>query len=64
MSPLLARPANAQLTRARRARQVRLQGDLAKPPEQRLNYKHALDGLVRVRRCNSARMPRSLTADR
>ncbi|KAI0916495.1 hypothetical protein AcV5_002973 [Taiwanofungus camphoratus] len=27
---------------------VRLQGDLAKPPEQRLNYKHALDGLVRM----------------
>ena len=25
-----------------------MQGDFAKPPEQRLNYKHSLDGLYRV----------------
>lgn len=28
---------------------VRLQGDFAKPPEKRLNYKNCLDGLYRVR---------------
>ncbi|KAJ3482700.1 hypothetical protein NLI96_g6802 [Meripilus lineatus] len=27
---------------------VRLQGDFAKPPEKRLNYKHCVDGLVRM----------------
>ncbi|CCM05296.1 uncharacterized protein FIBRA_07510 [Fibroporia radiculosa] len=27
---------------------VRLQGDFAKPPEKRLNYKHAIDGLFRM----------------
>ncbi|KAI0746269.1 dicarboxylic acid transporter [Daedaleopsis nitida] len=27
---------------------VRLQGDFAKPPEKRLNYKHSLDGLYRM----------------
>ena len=29
---------------------VRMQGDFAKPPEKRLNYKNAIDGLFRVRR--------------
>lgn len=29
--------------------QVRLQGDLAKPPEKQLGYKNAIDGLIRVR---------------
>ena len=29
---------------------VRMQGDMAKPPEKRLNYKHALDALVRMLR--------------
>ena len=29
---------------------VRLQGDFAKPPEKRLNYKNCIDGLYRVRR--------------
>ena len=29
---------------------VRMQGDMAKPPEKRLNYKHALDALYRVSR--------------
>lgn len=29
---------------------VRMQSDLAKPPEQRRNYKHALDGLIRMTR--------------
>ncbi len=28
---------------------VRLQGDFAKPPEKRLNYKNCIDGLFRVR---------------
>ena len=28
---------------------VRLQGDFAKPPEKRLNYKNSIDGLFRVR---------------
>ncbi len=28
---------------------VRMQGDFAKPPEKRLNYKNCLDGLYRVR---------------
>ncbi|OCH91759.1 dicarboxylic acid transporter [Obba rivulosa] len=28
--------------------QVRLQGDFAKPPEKRLNYKNCIDGLVRM----------------
>lgn len=28
---------------------VRMQGDMAKPPEQRLNYKHCFDALYRVR---------------
>lgn len=27
---------------------VRMQGDFAKPPEKRLNYKNCLDGLYRV----------------
>ena len=27
---------------------VRMQADFSKPPEQRLNYKHALDGLIRM----------------
>ena len=27
---------------------VRMQGDLAKPPEKRLNYKHCFDGLYKV----------------
>lgn len=27
---------------------VRMQGDFAKPPEKRLNYKHCFDGLYRV----------------
>jgi dicarboxylate transporter 10 len=27
---------------------VRMQGDFAKPPEKRLNYKHAIDGLFRM----------------
>ena len=31
---------------------VRLQGDFAKPPEKRLNYKNSLDGLYRVRLCS------------
>jgi dicarboxylate transporter 10 len=29
---------------------VRMQGDFAKPPEKRLNYKHCFDGLYKVRR--------------
>ena len=29
---------------------VRMQGDMAKPPEKRLNYKHCFDALFRVRR--------------
>lgn len=29
---------------------VRMQADLAKPPEKRLNYKHCFDGLYKVRR--------------
>lgn len=29
---------------------VRMQGDFAKPPEKRLNYKNCFDGLFRVRR--------------
>jgi len=29
---------------------VRLQGDFAKPPEKRFNYKHCFDGLFRVSR--------------
>ena len=28
---------------------VRLQGDFAKPPEKRFNYKHCFDALYRVR---------------
>ena len=28
---------------------VRMQGDYAKPPEKRLNYKNCFDGLFRVR---------------
>jgi hypothetical protein len=28
--------------------QVRLQGDMAKPVDKRLNYKHCFDGLFRV----------------
>ena len=28
--------------------QVRLQGDFAKPPEKRFNYKHCFDALFRV----------------
>ena len=28
---------------------VRLQGDFAKPPEKRFNYKHCFDALFRVR---------------
>jgi dicarboxylate transporter 10 len=27
---------------------VRMQGDFAKPPEKRLNYKHCFDGLYKV----------------
>jgi dicarboxylate transporter 10 len=27
---------------------VRMQADMAKPPEKRLNYKHSIDGLIRV----------------
>ncbi len=27
---------------------VRMQGDFAKPPEKRLNYKNSIDGLIRV----------------
>jgi hypothetical protein len=30
---------------------VRLQGDFAKPPEKRFNYKHCLDALFRVSIC-------------
>lgn len=29
---------------------VRMQGDFAKPPEKRLNYKHCFDGLYKVTR--------------
>lgn len=28
---------------------VRMQADMAKPPEKRLNYKNSIDGLIRVR---------------
>lgn len=35
---------------------VRLQGDFAKPPEKRFNYKHCFDALFRV----SSRPPISL----
>ncbi len=27
---------------------VRMQGDKAKPPEKRFNYKHSIDALIRV----------------
>ena len=30
---------------------VRMQGDFAKPPEKRLNYKHCFDGLYKVITC-------------
>ena len=31
-----------------------MQGDMAKPPEKRLNYKHCLDALFRVRNAEVA----------
>lgn len=33
---------------SRHVYQVRLQGDFAKPPEKRFNYKHCFDALFRV----------------
>ena len=42
---------------------VRLQGDFAKPPEKRFNYKHCFDALYRVRLSDShSLLPRILPA--
>ena len=40
---------------------VRLQGDFAKPPEKRFNYKHCFDALFRVRlpESHSPSLPRN-----
>ena len=38
---------------------VRLQGDFAKPPEKRFNYKHCFDALFRVRLSDSHLLPLS-----
>ena len=44
---------------ASRGTQVRLQGDFAKAPEKRFNYKHCFDALFRVRVLRAARSPPS-----
>ena len=47
--PLIARVIDFQNLENAEIVMVRLQGDFAKPPEKRFNYKHCFDALFRVR---------------
>ena len=58
LPPLIARviyfnPCNTEIV------MVRLQGDFAKPPEKRFNYKHCFDALFRVRLSDPHSLPLS-----
>ena len=67
LSPALTPPPRALIVGPRaftpctasRDTQVRLQGDFAKAPEKRFNYKHCFDALFRVRVLRTARSPPS-----